>query len=202
MIRSQSCIQETCVCAYCVPVLCTALQATCWVTNQGHFLCGTLVGRKEKEKSRNEKNKINQWVISTCNKCLEGKMWGAVIEADGRKRMLYLFVYLFRSCPVACGIFFLQPGIEPVSWQWECQVLTAGHAGNSLEEDALDTGDQGRFPQGGDMWTESWKLWRFFSPSLKQPNIVGLVGFSTNITRFHLDSKILMESTSQDCSKE
>ena len=149
----------------CVPTVCQCFAQHCrqhagWPTKAIFSVELSLGGRKRK-------NKINQWVISTCNKCLEGKMWGAVMEADGRKRMLYLFVYLFRSCRVACGIFILQPGIEPVSWQWECQVLTAGHAGNSLEEDALDTGDQGRFPQGGDMWTESWKLWRFFSPSLK-----------------------------------
>lgn len=74
------------------------------------------LGRRER-KNLEKKKKINQQVISTCNKCLEGKMWGAVMEADGRKRMLYLFVYLLSSCRVACGIFILQPGIEPGSWQ-------------------------------------------------------------------------------------
>lgn len=199
---SESFIQETCVWAYCVPVLCTALQATCWATQPRPFSLWTFCW--EEGKGKIYKRKKNQWSISTCNKCSEGKVWGAVMEADGRKRMLYLFVYLLRSCHVACGIFILQAGVEPGSWHWKCQVLTAGQAGNSLEEDALDVGGvgQGRFPQGGDMWTESWKLWRFFLPSLKQPSIVGLGGFSKSITRFHLDSKILMESTSQDCSKE
>ena len=135
----------------CVPTVCQCFAQHCrqhagW-PNQGHFLCGTPFGRKGKEKFRKEKNKINQWVISTCNKYLEGKVWGAVMEADSRKRMLYLFVYLFRSCRVACGIFILQPGIEPGSWQWKCQVLTAGQAGHSLEEDALDTRDREGSPK-------------------------------------------------------
>lgn len=142
-----------------MPTVCRCFAQHCrqhagW-PNQGHFFCGTPIGRKGKEKFRKEK-KINQQVISTCNKCLEGKMWGAVMEADGRKRMLYLFVYLLSSCRVACGIFIFQPGIEPGSWQWKCQVLTAGQAGNSLEEDALDTGESGKVPPR--RWHVNWVL--------------------------------------------
>ena len=38
-------------------------------------------------------------------------------------------------CLTACGLLVLQPGTEPGSWQWKCQVLTTELQGNSYLPD-------------------------------------------------------------------